>query len=371
MAASHASGRIACSVRSWAGEYWSRDVPGGVETVPYRSSAFVVPSDGSAAPRKVVDVEGRADVPGFSPDREWVYFQAPQAGHAHIFRCRDDGSSLENLTAAHTPPGDRYGYKISRDGTRALFTFHDGSVGRVGIMNPDGSDPRLIAPDIGYHYMADISPDNRLVAFAHTEKGYLLCVKDVAGGELRTLLPNHPECFCPQFTPDGGALLFTRRDGDIYRVGVDGTGLQRLTQGNGYISFYLSPEDKHGSSDVPSLSPDGTRVAYIAKRKGIPQLHVMDVDGGRQRQITARETPCGRATFGPDGRHVAFVSWDGPYTQLFVVAAEGGATRKLTDVRGAVCSLQWEPIPAGATALPRPVHHKISPSADSGTPSPP
>ena len=168
---------IVFSAREWQGEYWSRDVPGGVEIVPYESAVFIVPADGSAAPRRVVDVEGRGDFPNWSPDGEWIYFQAAPGGSSGVFRCREDGSELLNLTAAHTPPGDRYGYRSSRDGTRMLFVFHDGRIGRVGIMEPDGSHPTLIAPDIGYHYMADISPDNRSVVFAHTARGYILTLK--------------------------------------------------------------------------------------------------------------------------------------------------------------------------------------------------
>ena len=333
------------STKEWQGRYWSRDIPNGVETVPYTSGVFIVPADGSAPPRKVIDVEGKGDFPGFSPDGAWVYFQAPQASRARIFRCREDGSELQDITAAHTPPGDRYGYKLSRDGTRVLFTHHDGRIGRVGIMNPDGSAPRLIAPDIGYHYMADISPDNRRVVFAHTARGYILTLKHLESGEMRVLTPDHPESFCPQFTPDGKTILFTRRDGDVYRVAAEGGDLRRLTHGNDYITFYLSPEDRHGSSDFPSLSPDGRQIAYVARKDGIPQVHVMDTDGRNARQVTFRQTPCGRAAFSPDGRRVAFVSWEGLHTQLFVIPAEGGEPTKLTDVQGAVYFLNWKPGP--------------------------
>ena len=336
---------IVFSAREWEGRYWSRDIPNGVETAPFTSAVYLVPDDGSGPPRKVVDAGGRADAPGYSPDGKWIYFQTRTNDHYQILRCREDGSGIENLTAAHTPAGDRYGYKISRDGSRAIFVFHDGQIGRVGIMDPDGTGPRLIAPDIGYHYMADISPDNTRVVFAHTARGYILTLKNLESGELLVLTPGQTECFCPQFTPDGKTIVFTRRDGDIYRVGADGSDLKRLTQANHYITFYLSPDDRHGSSDFPSLSPDGRQIAYIAMKDGLSQVHVMDMDGGNQRQITFRRTACGRATFGPDGKRIAFVSWEGAYTQLFVVPAEGGDPRKLTDVHGAACFLNWKPSP--------------------------
>ena len=159
------------------------------------------------------------------------------------------------------------------------------------------------------------------------------------------LTPDHPECFVPQFTRDGQSILFLRRDGDIYRVDVDGKNLRRLTQDNHYVTFYLSPNDKHGSTDGPDLAPDGKEIAYIAVKAGVPNVCVMDVNGGNQRQITERKTPCGRVRWSPNGKELAFVSMEGKYPQLFVVSAAGGKPRQLTQMNGAVYFVQWKPLP--------------------------
>jgi len=191
--------------------------------------------------------------------------------------------------------------------------------------------------------MADISPDGRSVVFAHTAKGYVLALKHLDTGELLTLTPDLPESFFPQFTPDGKTIVFFRRDGDIYRVDPDGSNLQRLTQGNNYVEFRLSPNDSHGSSDPPAISPDGTRIAYIAVRDEIAQVHTMNLDGSAQTQLTFRTTPCARVMWSPDGCHLAFVSWEGNTTQLFTIPCEGGTPVKLTDVQGAVYFHDWKP----------------------------
>jgi Tol biopolymer transport system component len=338
---------ITFSARQWEGQYWSKDIPNGVATTPYTSAVWVVPEDGSAPARQVISLAGRGDHSSFSPDGQWLYFQAPPGGPEsaiyHIYRCRPDGTDLLDLTATHSPAGSRFGYRQSRDGSRLLFTYFDGQIGRVGIMLPDGSQPYLIAPDIGYHYMADLSADNQQVVFAHTAKGYILTLKHLITGDLTVLTPGHKDCYAPQFTPDGKTIVFIRRDEEIYRMGSDGQGFQRLTEGNRYSHFTLSPEDRHGSTDSPTLSPDGQWITYIARRAGIPQVHVMRLDGSEQRQVTFRPTPCGRATFGADGKTLAFVSWEGPYTQLFTVLFAGGEARQLTEVQGAVCSLHWGP----------------------------
>ena len=341
--AAGADDMIVLSLRQWQGEYATSDIPGGVAATAFTSALYAVPADGSAPPRRLLDVDGRADAPEYSPDGQLIYFQAPADGHAQIFRCRADGTDVQNLTSAHQPPGDRFGRSISRDGKRLVFIFHDGQIGRVGIMNADGTDPFLIAPDIGYHYMAELSPDGQSVAFSHTAKGYVLALKRLDTGTLTTLTPDLPESYCPQFTPDGKTLVFFRRDGDVYSINVDGSNLRRLTNGNAYVEFRLSPTDQHGSSDPPALSPDGKRIAYVAVRNGIPQVHVMDLDGSGQRQLTFRATPCGRVAWSPDGQRLAFVSWTGKYPQLFVIPAAGGEPRQLTDLPGAVHWLAWQP----------------------------
>src|SRR5262249_31926943 len=84
--------------------------------------------------------------------------------------------------------------------------------------------------------------------------GYRLLLASWSGGMAMELTPQHPECFVPQFTPDGKTIVFVRRDGDVYSVNVDGSNLRRLTEGNRYVEFKLSAQDRHGSTDGPHVS---------------------------------------------------------------------------------------------------------------------
>ena len=329
--------------KQWSGEYWSKDIPNGVDTSPSTSALFFVPNMHNARLQKMPIHTQNPSAPQYSPDGKWIYFQAKQDNHWHIFRCRLDGSDLLNITQTHTPAGDRFGYRFSKDGTQILFTYNNGKISRVGTMEPTGTNPKLVAPEIGYHYMSDISPDNQFVVFAHTVNGYTLLLKQLNTGALNTLTPELKSCFVPQFTSNGQTIVFMRRGGDIYRVDIHGNHLQRLTEGNNYDTFYLSPNDKHGSTDGPSLSPDGTKIAYIATKDNISQLHIMNTDGTHQQQLTSRQTPCGRATFSPNGKQIAFVSWVDKHVQLFVINSNGGTPQQITNVQGAVYHLAWTP----------------------------
>jgi Tol biopolymer transport system component len=322
-------------------------VPGGVETTPVVGAIHSVKADGTGL-KKVIGLGKNTDYPTVSPDGKWVYFQSNAAGRSQIYRCRPDGNDVANLTEGD-PLGkkwkDAFGYFLSADGTRLLYTVHDGSTGHVVLANADGSEPRFIAPDLGYIYMAALNAANDRVVFSGPARGYRLQLVALPDGKPLELTPDHTDCFVPQFTPDGKTIVFVRRDGDVYRVDADGKNFQRLTEGNRYVEFKLSEKDKHGSTDGPQISPDGKQIAYIAIKDGVPNVCVMNLDGREQRQLTSRKTACGRVRWSPDGQQLAFVSFEGKYPQLFVVAAKGGEPRQLTQLEGAVYFVNWKRIP--------------------------
>jgi Tol biopolymer transport system component len=78
-------------------------------------------------------------------------------------------------------------------------------------------------------------------------------------------------------------------------------------------------------------------------KDGVPNVFVIDIDGGNRRQVTARKSPCGRVKWSPDGKLLSFVSFEGKYPQLFVVPAAGAEPRQLTKPDGGVNFAHWKP----------------------------
>ena len=62
---------------------------------------------------------------------------------------------------------------------------------------------------------------------------------------------------------------------------------------------------KIGRAASPSFSPDGTRLAFVSDRTGIPQVWVIAVDGGVPRQVTTGDDPVGRVIWSPTGEWLA------------------------------------------------------------------
>ncbi|MCX5658234.1 MAG: DUF5050 domain-containing protein [Planctomycetota bacterium] len=336
---------ITFALFTWQGDYASWDEPHGVGQTEHESNIYTIRSDGSGL-RKVVGDHHRANNPRFSPDGTRLYFQAKVGANYQIFRCGLDGSDVEDLTSGHAMSKESFGFTFARDG-RLVYGSFDGRKTHVATMNADGSDARLLAPELGYCYMANYSPDGKRIVFAHTERNYRLMTADPDGKNLFVLTPDMEECFGPHYTGDGRGIIFIRRDEDIYRVEADGSNIRRLTTGNKYLHYYLTPNDKHGSTDGHSLSPDGRRIAYMATREGKSQLFVMNTDGSGQRQLTRLPTRCSRAKWSADSRQIAFVSFvREPHAQLFIIddtQGEPAPPRQLTDLPGAVFLMDWMP----------------------------
>jgi hypothetical protein len=325
------------STLRWEGDYYSHDTANGVEKSPTTSAIYRVHADGTGLQR-LVDEPLHAQGPYQIAD--WLYFQADYEGAWHIYRARPDGTDVENMTASQGLGIDSYGPSFDWTGQRFVYAVHDGSIARVALMNVDGSDGRLLRPELGHAYMTGWSPDGLDVVVSHTADAYRLKVVSLDGVKFLDL-GTAPESFVPQYTSDGAHVVFVRRDGDLYRAAATGTGEERLTTGNGYHQFVLSDQDLHPSSDGPDVSRVGPHAAYVALVGGVPQLHVMNTDGTGQSSLTSLPGPCGRPRFSPDGERIAFVSKVGMYYQLFVIPRTGGTPRQVTDLDETVYYPQW------------------------------
>jgi acylaminoacyl-peptidase len=170
----------------------------------------------------------------------------------------------------------------------------------------------------------------------------------------------------PRISPDGETVVYVRNSMDImtdrnrgrlWAIGADGTNHRPLTAG-----------DIDESS--PRWSPDGTRLLYVARSEGAPQVWVRFMDSDRSSRLTRlTESPAG-LSWSPDGRWIAFTmlvredvppfvapparpqgaEWADPphvitkmlyradgsgfredgHRQIFVMPAEGGTPRRLT-----------------------------------------
>ncbi|MBL9204642.1 MAG: PD40 domain-containing protein [Opitutaceae bacterium] len=336
---------LICAVRSWDGDYVSRNIPGGVETTPVRSEFWRISFDGTV-PTPIRIPGPRVEHPVTSPDGQWLIWQSQTHGQWQVVRGRPDGTEAQRIG----PPPElerswpsAFGAAFSLDGSRLAYTVHNGREGRTVLARADGSRAQLVAPEFGYAYMAFPDSGSDRIVCSGPAQGYRLALLTAGTGAAHVLTPDLPDCYAPQFSSDGKTIVFIRRDGGLWRIGADGTELRLLATGL-EVEFRLSAGDLHGSTDFPSIAPEGSQVAYIARdSQGVPNVFTVSLEGGHPLQRTRHLRACGRVRWSPDGRWLAYVAFDeGRLPQLHLLAVEGEhAPQPLTTAPGAVYSLTW------------------------------
>jgi Tol biopolymer transport system component len=81
----------------------------------------------------------------------------------------------------------------------------------------------------------------------------------------------------------------------------------------------------------PSLSPDGTRVAFVSFAGGTSDIWVQNVDGSNLRRLTADAEADSWPVWSPDGTRIVFGSARAGGWETRVISADGSGNEKLMD----------------------------------------
>ena len=156
---------------------------------------------------------------------------------------------------------------------------------------------------------------------------------------------NTPRIGSPRLSPDGKRLVYVQSDADwkkdervshLWLVNADGSGARQLTRGD------------DGESD-PRWSPDGTRIAFLAARKGSCEApEESGEEGGergeaglgrrraaRLRRLDASRTAADTTPAPCDPDH--------PHRQVWILSLQGGEARPLTHHASSVSDITWSP----------------------------
>jgi TolB protein len=176
----------------------------------------------------------------------------------------------------------------------------------------------------GENAEAYFSRDGQWLTFQSTRDGRACdqqYVMRIDGTGLKRVSNGNGKTTCGWFLPDGQRLFFASSHAhdstcpprpdpsrgyvwgldrfDIYTVNRDGGGLRRLTNYNVYTAEGV-------------LSPDGRRIVFTSLKDGDLDIYTMNVDGTDIRRLTTTPGYDGGPWWSPDGTKIVYRAWHPP-----------------------------------------------------------
>jgi Tol biopolymer transport system component len=225
-------------------------------------------------------------------------------------------------------------YAVSPDGTMVAYTsFDDAGTPQVFIASLDGTDVQQVTHDRREAGSPDWSPDGEAIAYTSRD-GDLgnIFVLDLATGETSQVTNEKPTTVTnlttglgrgagfPHFSPDGASIVYEVNRGDglgVRIVPVTG-GKSVLLVGGGKNDFQAT---------LGTLSPDGSTLATSCWGPGLNGICIAHAEGTNLRALVS-----GPGVFGPrwspDGTRIAYINAKQPVGEykIFVVDVATGKT---------------------------------------------
>jgi Tol biopolymer transport system component len=241
---------------------------------PEIHDVYTMNADGSDV-RKITDSHGYNGKPSWSPDGQWLLFDADRGDYPAsqgIYIIRSDGSGgLRRITTLPVDASWQELARFSPDGSRIVF-----DQGQGGHLLRNHQDGRLVAEQAA---LFTVRPD---------------------GSDLRQITPWGLHAADADWSPDGQHLVFSGQPthlgniGDVLISDADGSHVTDLTQDHGITGIGRDSAVDYSESFNPAWSPDGTTIVFVhAQFTAVDGFHmglqVMRPDGSGRHWLSEGE----------------------------------------------------------------------------------
>jgi len=290
---------------------------------------FLMPPH-SGQPRKLIET----NIPALNidaihrcmGDRPWaadgsslLVSRVTETGQLAIYRVGMNGS-LEQITFP-SEGGDDLSPSYSFDGERIAFTRNRNGRWALWTMAADGSDAAALLEDEYINLAPVWRPDGRSIVFESNRSGAIagLWEVDVTTGALKQITFETKSLYGYSISASNQlAYASFWHDTFLHVLDVETGETRKLT---------AHVADNFGAR----FSPDGRAIAYHSTRDGDSEIWVHYLDGEPERQITSDPDMDFNADWSPDGEQLVFVSARDGSTKLYTCSSDGGNQRLLVD----------------------------------------
>jgi uncharacterized repeat protein (TIGR01451 family) len=221
----------------------------------------------------------------------------------------------------------------SPDGLHLAFDSNRSGNQDLWRIPASGGAPTQLTTNLQLDQHPDWSPDDAFIAFSASQTAGVnpdIWIVPPAGGAptLVTSDASSNDRF-PSVSPDGTMIAYSKGN-DIYVV---------PTAGGTPVALVTDPSiDLH-----PTWSPDGTMIAYLSNASGNNDIWVIPAAGGTATQITFDAGNDGAPDWSPDGTTIAFQSNRSGNNDIWIIPAVGGTATQVTTDLGNDVQPDWAP----------------------------
>ena len=264
----------------------------------------------------------RNHYPVWSPDGRFIYFARgiTSTYDMDIWRVPSGGGPIERLTNHHA----RVAYPAFLDERRLIYSVSrpDGTGSGLYAVDVDRRVPHAVSFGLEEYLSISASADGRRLAATvanPTTQIWTVPITDQVADERAASRFSIPavRAVAPRFGP--GEVFFLSSKGNA-------DGLWRFKDG---AAAELWRGSEGAVVAAPSISADGTRICFVARREQRGDLYVMAADGTGSRRIGESLDVSDSPSWSPDGKWVAAVAHEGNEQPLYKVPADGGAPVRL------------------------------------------
>lgn len=277
---------------------------------------------------------------GLSADGKTIVTLKADASSS-VWKLSPESRKIVPITGEGRNPEGTYGLAQTRDG-RVVYTRINAKEVEIWSSDPDGKNPRKLAPESGSALVPVVTPDGRYIVFnLHKTNSSRIWRINADGSNPVQLTENDPANAdnMPQVTADGKTVIFqrhsTNRDkGVLMKVPVEG----------GPTSVFYD-DDSHALFS-PKISPDGKRIAFIAydlntfvKTLIVGALNG-DTFGGVEREMEFNLI--NQVAWAPDSKSLTILTNRAGVPNLWRQPADGSQPTPITDYSsGRIFNFAW------------------------------
>jgi len=225
-------------------------------------------------------LERRGRALDWSPDGDSILYVTYEGDRAHLNVV--DVITRERTRHIVLPFDEAFSPTFFPDGRRALFVGVGG--GRADLYAADLETGRItqITDDAAFDTEPSIHPSGTRVLYV-SERGATTCLveRDLMTGEYRLLFGGSPGVRMPSWNRKGDEFVFTADwsgTRDVFLAKENGSDILRLT-------------DLLVGAEAPSLSPDGKRLAFSARRLSRESAFVLPLSESKAESVTPPPPP--------------------------------------------------------------------------------